>query len=167
MMAEVTPDPIMRIAMGFMAAKHLFIASEIGGCSGNARRTRCEMWRSAPHPAHQRRCDGEPRPLGARGSHYRNSAAAAAFLGGAAGFGLRPMLRFWDKIRYRAWLNFESAVRSGEGQRQFDRFTDEEQQIFSAGVEAFRRGWRQRSLQATILAAIAACSISAVGRARS
>ena len=29
-MAEVTPDPIMRIAMGFMAAKHLFIASEIG-----------------------------------------------------------------------------------------------------------------------------------------
>jgi len=29
-MAEVTPDPIMRIAMGFMAAKHLFVASEIG-----------------------------------------------------------------------------------------------------------------------------------------
>ncbi len=29
-MAEITPDPIMRVGMGFMAAKHLFIASEIG-----------------------------------------------------------------------------------------------------------------------------------------
>ena len=29
-MADVTPEPIMRIAMGFMAAKHLFVASAIG-----------------------------------------------------------------------------------------------------------------------------------------
>lgn len=29
-MAEITPDPIMRIAMGFMASKHLFVASAIG-----------------------------------------------------------------------------------------------------------------------------------------
>ncbi len=29
-MSEMTPDPIMRIALGFMAAKHLFVASEIG-----------------------------------------------------------------------------------------------------------------------------------------
>jgi hypothetical protein len=29
-MPTLTPDPIMRLAMGFMAAKHLFIASSIG-----------------------------------------------------------------------------------------------------------------------------------------
>ena len=29
-MADVTPDPIMRIALGFMAAKHLFVASAVG-----------------------------------------------------------------------------------------------------------------------------------------
>ncbi|MGH7062392.1 MAG: methyltransferase family protein, partial [Stellaceae bacterium] len=29
-MSEINPDPIMRIALGFMAAKHLFVASEIG-----------------------------------------------------------------------------------------------------------------------------------------
>ena len=29
-MADVTSEPIMRIAMGFMAAKHLFTASAIG-----------------------------------------------------------------------------------------------------------------------------------------
>jgi len=35
-MAEATPDPIMGIAMGFMAAKHLFVASEIGLFTGLA-----------------------------------------------------------------------------------------------------------------------------------
>ena len=30
MAADLTPEPIMRIAMGFMAAKHLFVASAIG-----------------------------------------------------------------------------------------------------------------------------------------
>ena len=29
-MTGVTPEPIMKIAMGFMAAKHLFAASNIG-----------------------------------------------------------------------------------------------------------------------------------------
>src|SRR5215472_9281646 len=29
-MADITPDPIMRIALGYMAAKHLFVASAIG-----------------------------------------------------------------------------------------------------------------------------------------
>jgi hypothetical protein len=35
-MAQITPDPIMRIAMGFMAAKHLFVANEIGLFTGPA-----------------------------------------------------------------------------------------------------------------------------------
>ena len=29
-MQTIAPDPIMKIAMGFMAAKYLFVASEIG-----------------------------------------------------------------------------------------------------------------------------------------
>ena len=29
-MAAVTPEPIIKVAMGFMAAKHLFVASEVG-----------------------------------------------------------------------------------------------------------------------------------------
>ena len=59
-MADVTPDSIMRIAMGFMASKHLFAASEIGLfealASGPAtvRRARRADCRSAPHPADQR-----------------------------------------------------------------------------------------------------------------
>src|SRR5947208_1854430 len=29
-MADLTPDPILQVASGFMAAKHLFIANEVG-----------------------------------------------------------------------------------------------------------------------------------------
>ena len=29
-MPEITPEPILQLATGFMAAKHLFIANEIG-----------------------------------------------------------------------------------------------------------------------------------------
>ena len=29
-MAKIVPDQIMRVALGFMAAKHLFVANEIG-----------------------------------------------------------------------------------------------------------------------------------------
>jgi len=29
-MTAVTPEPIIKVAMGFMAAKHLFVASEVG-----------------------------------------------------------------------------------------------------------------------------------------
>ena len=29
-MTDITPEPIFRVASGFMAAKHLFIANEIG-----------------------------------------------------------------------------------------------------------------------------------------
>ena len=35
-MPDVTPDRIMKIAMGFMAAKHLFAANEIGLFEGLA-----------------------------------------------------------------------------------------------------------------------------------
>src|SRR5205085_1513526 len=70
----------------------------------------------------------------------RNAPVAAAFLGGAPGIDLRPMLQFWNNISYGLWTNLEGAVRAGEGQRQFGRFTDEQQQIFSAGVEAFSAG---------------------------
>jgi hypothetical protein len=145
-MAEVTPDPIMRIAMGFMAAKHLFVASEIGVFEKltNAPATLDELAAKHGIPHRTLRISADAMVslglLEREGDRYRNSAAAAAFLGGDAGSGLRPMLRFWDKISYPAWFNFENAVRSGEGQRHFDRFTAEEQQIFSAGVEAFSAG---------------------------
>ena len=60
-MAEVTPDPIMRIAMGFMAAKHLFVANEIGLFSGLARGQ--QRSKNSPRYAASRRAPRASAPM--------------------------------------------------------------------------------------------------------
>jgi len=142
-MADVTPDSIMRIAMGFMASKHLFAASEIGLfealASGPA--TVDELAARTAVPRRTLRISADAMVglglLERRGDRYGNGAAAAAFLAGRPGPDLRPMLRFFDRISYPAWMKLAEAVRTGHGQSHFGRFSEEEQQIFSAGVQAF------------------------------
>ncbi len=142
-MTEAAPDPIMRIALGFMAAKHLFVASEIGVFEklAGGPMTLDALAAATGIPRRTLRISADAMVslglLEREGEGYRNSAAAAAFLAGAAGPDLRPMLRFWDKLSYPGWVGLESAVRSGAGQAGFFRFSEEEQQIFSTGVEAF------------------------------
>jgi SAM-dependent methyltransferase len=142
-MSAITPEPIMKIAMGFMAAKHLFAASEIG---------LFEALANGPASVEElaNRIEVPSRTVGIvaaamvslglveqEGGRYRNNAAAATFLAGKPGPDLRPMLRFFDSISYPLWQKLADAVRSGEGQAQFGKFDPVQQQIFSAGVEAF------------------------------
>lgn len=145
-MAEITPDPIMRVAMGFMAAKHLFVASAIGIFEKLAAvpATLDELAAKCAVPRRTLRISADAMVslglLEREGERYRNSAAAAAYLAGDAGPDLRPAMRFLDRISYPTWIKLEDAVRRGEGERHFGHFTDEEQQIFSAGVEAITAG---------------------------
>jgi len=144
--ADITPDPIMRIAMGFMAAKHLFVASEIGVfedlASGPA--TLDELAAKSEIPRRTLGISADAMVslglLEREGDRYRNSGVAAAFLAGTPGSGLRPAIRLLDRICYPTWMKLEDAVRRGEGERHFGRFTEEEQQLFSAGVEAITAG---------------------------
>jgi len=142
-MPTMTPEPIMKIAMGFMAAKHLFVASEIGLFAALADG-------AASLDVLARNTGVPPRTLEIviaaivglglieqDGGSYRNSEVAAAFLAGKPGPDLRPNLRFWDQISYPAWQKLADAVRSGQGQVQFGKFDERQQQIFSAGVESF------------------------------
>jgi SAM-dependent methyltransferase len=145
-MGDVTPEPILQIAQGFMAAKHLFTASAIGLFEAllNRPATLDQIAANCGIPRRTLRISADAMVslglLQLDGEHYRNSPSAAAFLAGAPGPDLRPVLRFWDQISYHLWLNFETAVRAGEGERRFERFTDEQQHIFSAGVEAVTAG---------------------------
>ena len=142
-MVAVTPEPIMKIALGFMASKQLFAANEIG---------LFEVLASGPATLRElaRRTGVPHRTLGIvaaamvgvglivlEGDQYKNSDAAAAFLAGRAGADLRPALRFFDEITYPNWQRFAETVRTDQGQPRFATFTPEQQQIFSAGVEAF------------------------------
>jgi hypothetical protein len=142
-MTGVTPEPIMKIAMGFMAAKHLFAASNIGLfeslASGPA--TIEELASRTSVPARTAAITASAMiSLGLieyDGNHYRNSALAEAFLAGKPGPDLRPTLRFWDQISYPIWEKLVDAVRTGNGQAQFGKFNKRQQEIFSAGVESF------------------------------
>ena len=142
-MAQITPDPIMRIAMGFMAAKHLFVANEIGLFTGLAQgpATLHELAAICGIPQRTAGISADAMVslglLERDGDRYRNSDTATAFLTGQPGPDLRPILRYCDRISYPGWLALEDVVRVGAGQAKFGGFSVEEQQIFSAGVEAF------------------------------
>ena len=141
---SVTPEPIMKIAMGFMAAKYLFAATEIGVFDVLARGPASlgELATSTGIPS---------RTLGIvaaamvslglleqDGSRYRNSETAEAFLADIPGrLDLRPILRYFDEIVYPRWEKFAEAIRTDQGQPQFSKFTTHQQQTFSAAVEVF------------------------------
>ena len=107
----------MRIAAGFMAAKHLFAASELG---------LFEALRDAPATLEALAARTGLTPRAARisadamvalglldrdGDRYFNSPLAAAFLAGDPPADLRPLLRFWDRISYPAWQDAGTGAR--------------------------------------------------------
>ncbi len=142
---KVTPDPILRLASGFMAAKHLFAASELG---------MFEALADAPAPLDALAARTGLTPRAARISAdavaalgilerdadvYRNSPTADRFLAGKAPSDLRPLLRLWDRISYPAWVDFAEALARGPVREVFD-LDEEEQAIASAGIEAVLAG---------------------------
>jgi Dimerisation domain len=144
-MPTITPDPIMKIAMGFMAAKYLFVASEIGffEALGSGASTLEELAKRVAAPV---------RTVGIvavamvslglierEGIRYRNSAAAAAFLAGGPGHDLRPMLRYFNGISYPQWQTLADAVRTDKGQPRFGKF-DPAANIFSRRRSVHRAG---------------------------
>lgn len=138
-----TPEILFQIASGFMAAKHLFVANEVGLFSslGLASRRLDEL-------AHDTGI-AEPRlriladamvSLGVierQGDQYRNGSVAAAFLSGAGRTDMRPFLRFWDQLSYPMWAGYEDAVRTGHG-RSTGVLPADKQRIYSEGVEAIQ-----------------------------
>ena len=143
--AEVSPEPILRLASGFMAAKHLFAASELGIFEALAESP-------APLEALAARTGLTPRAarisadamvalglLERDGDLYRNGPAAAGYLAGRTPADLRPLLRFWDRISYPAWEALAEALGSGPPRQVFD-LAAAQQQIVSAGIEAILAG---------------------------
>jgi hypothetical protein len=142
-MTAVTPESIMKVAMGFMAAKHLFVASEVGLfealAAGPATIQELASQTGVP-PRTIAIATAAMVSLGfieQHGDRYQNGETAAAFLAGKPGPDLRPMLRFFDQISYPTWQKLADAVRTGNGQAQFGKFDERQQEIFSAGVESF------------------------------
>jgi O-methyltransferase domain/Dimerisation domain len=145
-MADVTPDLIFQVANGFMAAKHLFVANEIG---------LFEALADAPAPLDDvAQRTGIPRRtlriladamvalgfLERQGDLYRNSVVAATFLSGRTPADLRPALRYWNRLNYHRWTKLEEAVRTDQAVLGEFAFTAEEQSLYTEGVEAITAG---------------------------
>ena len=144
---HVNPQKIVQVATGFMAAKFLFTASEIGlfealvnrplSLDGIAERVRVPR-RTARMVADAMVVLGF---VERDGDHYRNSPVASAFLSGGGPADFRPFLRLLDRVIYRKWEHLGDSVRAGHGAAgrfQFD--STEEEEIFSRGVEALTAG---------------------------
>jgi hypothetical protein len=140
---DVTPDLLFEIASGFMAAKHLFAANEIGLFTALADGSaNLEELATATEvdPRRLRIVADAMVALGVLlrdGAEYRNGPEAAAFLSGRGPANLAPFLRFWDRLSYPTWTRFAEAVRTGQGQSTM-HLPDEEQKIFSEGVAAIQ-----------------------------
>mgnify|MGYP001204061750 CR=1 FL=1 len=104
-MPAIIPEPIIKVALGFMAAKYLFAASEIGLFEALARGP-ANLEELTDRIAVPLQTTGTVAAalvslglIEQEGSRYRNS-AAATFLAGQPGLDLRPLLRSQDNIGY-------------------------------------------------------------------
>jgi SAM-dependent methyltransferase len=141
----LTPEPILRLASGFMAAKHLFAANELGlfealadsptTIDGLAARTGL-TGRAARISADAMVALGL---LEREGDTYRNADVAAAFLSGRGPADMRPLLRFWDKISYPSWCELAEALAKGPSKEIFE-LDHKLQEVASAGIEAILAG---------------------------
>jgi len=141
--AAATPEVLFQIASGFMAAKHLFIANEVGlfsSLAGTSRRLD-ELALDTGIAEHRLRIVADAMVslgvLERHGEVYRNGAAAAAFLSGSGESDLRPVLRFWDQLSYPMWTGFGDAVRTGQG-RSPGELPADKQRLYSEGVAAIQ-----------------------------
>ncbi|HWH27763.1 MAG TPA: methyltransferase [Mycobacteriales bacterium] len=143
--AAVSPEPILRLASGFMAAKHLFAADELGlfealgegPATLDAVAARTGLTRRAARISADAMV-----ALGLverDGDTYRNGEVAAQYLSGVSPADLRPLLRFWDRISYPAWQGLAQALATGPGREVFD-LDDELQELVSKGIEAVLAG---------------------------
>jgi O-methyltransferase/methyltransferase family protein len=140
---EVTPELIFEIASGFMAAKHLFVANEVGlfaHLAAGAATLEDLAAQTGVAPSRLRVVADAMVVLGlleCQDGAYRNAPVAETFLSGATPADLRPFLRFWDRLSYPTWMRFEDAVRTGRPQSTLS-LPEEDQRIFSDGVEAIQ-----------------------------
>lgn len=144
--SSTDPAPIFKIATGFMAAKALFAANELG---------LFEALAEAPASLEvlAARCGLTPRAtrisadamvalglLERDHDAYRNGPLAATFLSGRTPADLRPLLRFWDKVSYPATEQLASALSKGPARSDLSQLSGEVQQIAQAGIAAATAG---------------------------
>jgi SAM-dependent methyltransferase len=148
-MSDLSPEPIFQIASGYMAAKHLLVAVEIGLFEAlkTGPMTVDELAQRTNIPRRTLRIITDAMvALGVierTGDRYHNGPTASTFLSGSDGPDLRPFLRLLNRVSYPRWIRLEDAVRTDRIIFGESGFTKEERRLYSAGVEAVTAGTAQ------------------------
>jgi len=141
----VSPDPIFELGAGFMAAKQLFAAVELGLFEKLAEpRTLDQLVAALSIPRRTARiCVDAMVAVGLvrrEQDHYVNGPEAQAFLSGQGAADLRPWARFWNRISYGAWQDLDQTLRTGVAAHAGRKLTPEQEELFSRGVAAITAG---------------------------
>lgn len=145
-MTDLTPEPIFQVASGFLAAKHLFVAVEVGLFEKLAQgpATLDQLAQRTGIPRRTLRITADAMValnfVEHQGDRYANALVASAFLAGAGEPDLRPFLRFWNRLSYPRWTRLEEAIRTDRMIFGESGFSEEEQKLYSEGVEAVTAG---------------------------
>lgn len=145
-MTAVTPDLIFQVANGFMAAKHLFVANEVGLFVALAASpaTLEDLAQRTGIPRRTLRILADAMValgfLERQGDQYQNTPVSSTFLSGRTPTDLRPALRYWNQLNYQRWTELEAVVRTEQAVFGAFAFTAEEQQLYTEGVEAITAG---------------------------
>jgi SAM-dependent methyltransferase len=145
-MTNVTPQSIFEVANGFMAAKYLFVANEVGLferlAEGPASLDELAQRFSIPRRTTRIVADAMVALglLERLGDRYQNGSVADTFLSGRSPTDLRSFLRYLNRLNYPMWMKLEQAVRTGQALFGEFEFTEDDQRIFSEGVEALTAG---------------------------
>ena len=139
-MQPVAPDPIVQAISGYMTAKYLFVASELGlfeALAGNTE-TLGSLSEKINIPARTLRMVLDALTatgfLQRQGDAYQNTPVTATYLSGRPGIDLRPRLRLWDKVMYAQWATLEEAIRTGKRTYGLPEFNEQEHEAFNTGV---------------------------------
>ncbi|MEU4805309.1 methyltransferase [Actinosynnema sp. NPDC023587] len=135
------PTALVTVATGYMAAKQLFAASELGVFSALALgpATSLQLAERAELPERTARILGDAMVglglLEHREGRYANTPVTEAYLAGQGGLDLRPHLAFWDALSYPHWLHYTSSMRSARpGPFELD---EARMGVFMNGVQTY------------------------------
>jgi hypothetical protein len=142
----LTPDAIFQLAQAFMASKVFFVASEIGLFEQLADGPQSAVEMAANLRLPVRSVGVVANAMAALGmltlenGQYRNSDVAQTFLTGLGPADMRPLLTFFNRLTYPGWQGLADSVRNDGKKDRILEFSQEDQAIFSAGVEAASAG---------------------------
>jgi len=140
--SDLDPDHFAELGAGFMNARLLCVAVELGVferlADGPLGVDELVKATGLPRRALRLVVNGlaAMKVLDLDAGRYGNGRAAQAFLTGRTTVDVRPGLRLYGRLIYPMWMGFENSVRTGEPARH-GKPSEEFAKIFSEGVEAW------------------------------